>query len=287
MTITAQIRDQDGDSASARTTNLVADAPLTATGTTIDARRNQAFKNVVVARFNDGDPHARPSDFAATIAWGDQTTSAGKIVRDPVTGGFQVKGSHTYKALGAFAVQVSIRDGGKGVVSTSFFTPTNLISDGAVPADHIDPNLINPWGIVAGAASPWWINDAGAGVSTLVDGAGNPNAALPFVTVPPSAAGADPSAPTGIVVQNTAAHPNDFVVSENGHSGASVFIFATEDGTISGWNPGVDRTHAIREVDNSSAGAVYKGLALPDGPERFDLTRGSRPAGHRLPQQPD
>ncbi len=143
-----------------------------------------------------------------------------------------------------------------------------------MPADHIDPNLVNPWGIVAGAASPWWINDAGTGLSELVDGAGNLNAGLPFVTVPPTAGGTDPSAPTGIVVQNNTAHPNDFVVSANGKSGASVFIFATEDGTISGWNPGVDRTHAIREVDSSPAGAVYKGLALLAAPSGSTLPAG-------------
>jgi hypothetical protein len=27
------------------------------------------------------------------------------------------------------------------------FTRTNLVSDGFVPAAHIDPNLVNPWGI--------------------------------------------------------------------------------------------------------------------------------------------
>ena len=31
------------------------------------------------------------------------------------------------------------------------FTQTNLVSDGTVPAEHTDPNLINPWGI----SDPW------------------------------------------------------------------------------------------------------------------------------------
>jgi len=43
----------------------------------------------------------------------------------------------------------------------------------------------------------------------------------------------------------------------------SSFIFATEDGTISGWNPNVDATHSIIAVP--ATGAVYKGLAIaPD-----------------------
>src|SRR6185295_7651687 len=47
------------------------------------------------------------------------------------------------------------------------------------------------------------------------------------------------------------------------------FLWATEDGTIVGWNPNVDATHAIIAVDRSTetdsagdVGAVYKGVAL-------------------------
>src|SRR5216683_1339012 len=42
----------------------------------------------------------------------------------------------------------------------------------------------------------------------------------------------------------------------------AIFIFASEDGTISGWNPGADPQNAVLLVDNSGLGAVYKGLAL-------------------------
>jgi uncharacterized protein (TIGR03118 family) len=81
------------------------------------------------------------------------------------------------------------------------------------------------------------------------------------VTIPPppgSPAGTT-AAPTGNVFNST----TDFVISKNGKSFASLFIFATEDGTISGWNPEVDATHAIIAVDRSKVGlgAVYKGLA--------------------------
>jgi len=66
--------------------------------------------------------------------------------------------------------------------------------------------------------------------------------------------------PTGIVFNNT----SGFSVTENGKSGAALFLFATEDGTISGWNPNVDGTNAILAVDRSKVGlgAVYKGLTL-------------------------
>src|SRR2546429_9902808 len=47
-----------------------------------------------------------------------------------------------------------------------------------------------------------------------------------------------------------------------GGAGTSAhFIFATEDGTIAGWNSG---TSAVLKVDNSNfaTGPVYKGLAI-------------------------
>jgi uncharacterized protein (TIGR03118 family) len=55
-----------------------------------------------------------------------------------------------------------------------------------------------------------------------------------------------------------------FNITSGGHTGSSVFIFATEDGTISGWNPNVNVASSVLAVDNSQggAGAVYKGLAI-------------------------
>jgi uncharacterized protein (TIGR03118 family) len=55
-----------------------------------------------------------------------------------------------------------------------------------------------------------------------------------------------------------------FNISSGGVTGSSVFIFATEDGTISGWNPNVNSGSSILAVDNSQGGtgAVYKGLAI-------------------------
>src|SRR2546425_13283342 len=41
-----------------------------------------------------------------------------------------------------------------------FYAQHNLVSDGAVPADHVDPDLVNPWGLAASATSPWRARDA-------------------------------------------------------------------------------------------------------------------------------
>lgn len=138
-------------------------------------------------------------------------------------------------------------------------TVTNLVSDGAVPAVTIDPNLVNPWGLARSPTSPFWISDNGTGVSTLYNTAG---AKVPLtVTIPAPSGSTDTSAPTGIVFNGNA---GSFQVSSGGKTGTSAFIFSTEDGTISGWSPSVNGTEAILAADESNlgAGAVYKGLAI-------------------------
>ncbi len=138
------------------------------------------------------------------------------------------------------------------------YKQTNLVSDGAVSARTTDPKLKNPWGIAAIPGAPFWIADNATGLSTLYDGLGD---IIPLtVTIPPpkgSAAGTT-AAPTGIVW-----NPNgqQFLLAPQL---AALFIFATEDGTISAWNPTVNLTNAVLEADNSqgATGAVYKGLAL-------------------------
>ena len=132
----------------------------------------------------------------------------------------------------------------------------NLVSDGAVAADHVDPNLVNPWGIVFNPTAFVWVANNHTGTSTLYDGFGNPQSLV--VIIPPPTGSSDTGNPTGIVYYGG----NDFIVSSAGTSGPSRFIFASESGTIAGWAPNVDLKHAILVVDNSASHAIYKGLAL-------------------------
>lgn len=140
------------------------------------------------------------------------------------------------------------------------FLQTNLVADVAGVAANTDPNLLNPWGVAYAPAGPFWVSDNHAGVSTLYDGGGVPfPSPTPLVvTIPLPPGSSDPAAPTGIVFNGTA----DFVVTEGTKSGPSLFIFATEDGTLSGWSQTVDVANAILMVDNSASDAIYKGLAL-------------------------
>jgi uncharacterized protein (TIGR03118 family) len=149
----------------------------------------------------------------------------------------------------------------------SSYLQTNLVSDIPGLAANTDPNLHNPWGLVASPTGPFWVSDNshdfaglphGLGASTLYNGAGQP---LPLVvTIPPGSASPPGSigSPTGIVFNGSS---TDFIVSQGGNSGPALFIFATADGTISGWSPAVNFTNAIKVVDNSGV-ADYEGLAL-------------------------
>src|SRR5271167_3796105 len=131
------------------------------------------------------------------------------------------------------------------------YTVTNLNSDITNAATNLDSNLVNPWGLVASSTSPWWVSDNGTGLSTLYDGTGSPKSLVVSI---PQWDGTPGGNPTGIVHNST----SDFQLSPGN---PAVFMWATEDGTIQGWNPNVLPTMAVIEVNNFP-GAVYKGLAL-------------------------
>lgn len=136
----------------------------------------------------------------------------------------------------------------------SGFAVTNLVSDGAVTASATDASLVNAWGLAAAPGEPMWVANNGTQSSTIYDGSGV--TAFSAVTLPQGING-DPD-PTGIVYNGG----SGFVVTANSLSGASVFIFDGEGGTIMGWSPTVDLAHAVVAYDDGTGGAVYKGLAL-------------------------
>ena len=140
------------------------------------------------------------------------------------------------------------------------YSSTNFQSDLPGLAAHVDPNLVNPWGMAVSSGGTIWVSDNGTGVSTLYGQDGT--AASLVVTIPTSARNKDGGNPTGVVFNSTAF----FKVTKNGNSQPSRFIFVSEDGSISGWSPALDQTHAIIAVDNGtnlgSKRAIYKGATL-------------------------
>jgi uncharacterized protein (TIGR03118 family) len=158
--------------------------------------------------------------------------------------------------------------------------PTLTDKNGMVHvAKFFDPNLVNPWGVGESATSPFWVSDNNNGTSSLYNTAGTPQSLVVAIPAPGDPLGTG-GTPTGLVF-NTAQAQSAFKVSGFDKNGAptmapAAFLFATEDGTILGWNPNVNPPntpvasqgkHAIIAVDHSAIpdaanGAVYKGLAI-------------------------
>lgn len=122
----------------------------------------------------------------------------------------------------------------------------NIVSDQSDAGAATDPDLVNAWGLAFNPKGVAWVSANGKGLAPAYDSNGNSKIK---VTIPPPDGGQPPSAPTGQVF-------NDVV----SNFGGDVFIFATEDGTIAGWQPSAGNTAVIR-ADNSGGNAVYKGLA--------------------------
>src|SRR5690349_21428269 len=77
----------------------------------------------------------------------------------------------------------------------------NLQSDIAGVAEHVDPNLVNPWGMAASSNGTIWVSDNGTGVSTLYQQDGT--ALSLIVSIPTSARNRSGANPTGVVFNST------------------------------------------------------------------------------------
>jgi uncharacterized protein (TIGR03118 family) len=156
------------------------------------------------------------------------------------------------------------------------YTRIDLVTDSGVGGTVKDSHLVNGWGLVSTTTSPFWVSDNATGVSTLYsinNTKGVVATPLGLVVTVPSVRGGR-GTPTGIVAPETPTGVTAFTISGVNPttglqaSGDSIFIFATLDGTISGWNPAVGgmsptgASTATIAADRSSVGATYTGLAI-------------------------
>lgn len=131
------------------------------------------------------------------------------------------------------------------------FKITKLVSNQSGKAKNTDPNLVNPWGLSQAPGGPVWVSDNGTGLTTVYDEGTGTNTGT-VVTIPDGS-------PTGQVYVPSG---TGFDVTENGNTGAALFLFDSEAGVISGWSPSVDQANAVIAYNGSANGSVYKGLAL-------------------------
>jgi uncharacterized protein (TIGR03118 family) len=159
--------------------------------------------------------------------------------------------------------------GTPAAVKAGGYLETDLVANRPGVAVVLDPDLVNPWGIAESATSPFWVSDNGTGVSTLYSSTtNNPIVKNSLVVSIPTCD--DPlgrsGKPTGAVFNIDGGPTGGFRISgvdknNNPTSASAVFLFATEDGTIIGWNPGVNP----KNFDPNKAG-TYGIIAFPDCP---------------------
>jgi uncharacterized protein (TIGR03118 family) len=151
----------------------------------------------------------------------------------------------------------------------SGYQQINLVGYQAGLAHFTDSNL-NGWGMTSLPDGSFAVSNAfTTALITFYDRSGH---VLPqTITVAPSTA--EPFGPvghpTGIVYNPT----SGFVISEGSKSAPARLIIDTIDGTIAGWNPAVDPTHAIVMADHSTGlhPALYTGLEIAQNSEGHEV----------------
>lgn len=150
--------------------------------------------------------------------------------------------SGSFLAAGVFAAATAL---------TAVPASAQFYEQHTLQTDVSDPDLVNAWGLVSSPTSPWWVADNEPGLSTLYNAAGVKQGLVVNV----------PGNPTGAVFN---IGTTTFVLSgannTGGKTGRALFIFSSEDGTISAWNSSGALTQAVVVI--TTPDAVYKGLAI-------------------------
>jgi uncharacterized protein (TIGR03118 family) len=144
---------------------------------------------------------------------------------------------------------------GKEPKTLKDFNQVNLVgNNNEYSPAHIDPHLLNAWGIAFSASGIAWVSSQEGHVSAVYDREGNMLAARPEVAIP-SPAGPTGGNPTGQVA-NMDTSAADFKLSNNA---TGRFFFVGVDGILSGWNPAAGN---FALVIKNNAGSAYTGVAM-------------------------
>src|SRR5512140_1487185 len=151
--------------------------------------------------------------------------------------------------VAASAVSANGDDGGRGLGRDGAYRQVNLVSDLPGVAMLQDTNLVNAWGISFNPTGPFWVSDNGTGLSTLYAVTNDASGATHVSKLALQVGIPGEGNPTGQVFDGTGSFNGD------------IFIFASEDGTISGWRGALG---TAAEVLATRPGAVYKGITIAE-----------------------
>jgi uncharacterized protein (TIGR03118 family) len=139
------------------------------------------------------------------------------------------------------------------------YAERDLVSNVPFAAELLDPDLVNAWGLAFAPTSPAWVADNGTGVSTLYSGSASVVVKVPLTVSIPD------GAPTGAVFNGITS--TGLLITDGVNTRSALFLFASESGKISGWNPTVaavppDTSTTAVTAYSDPDGAIFKGLAL-------------------------
>jgi uncharacterized protein (TIGR03118 family) len=167
-----------------------------------------------------------------------------------------MKTNHPYIKIGLLMIAAAMFMAPKAFGDT--YSWTNFQSDIAGVAQHVDPNLVNPWGMSVSSGGTIWVSDNGTGVATLYHQDGT--AVSLVVTIPTAKQNRGTGNPTGQVFNGT----NFFQVTKNGNSAPARFILSVKMVPFR-LEPHLDPTNAIAVDNGTNRGrnsAIYKGATL-------------------------
>jgi uncharacterized protein (TIGR03118 family) len=215
------------------------------------------FIEHTLAGTRPGTPNGATFEFD----WTPPATNVGDIVLyvagNAANGDNNLTGDHIYTSNVELSAAGTSTPAPSPTISVSKYVQHDLVSDARGVAAQTDVNLVNAWGLALSPTSAFWISNNETGTSTLYNGAGQafPTNSPLVVRVPASAKGGAPKgSPTGVVFNTTP-------LFDIAPGKPATFLFATEDGTISGWNPAVSAAPKVM-VDGSASHAEYTGLAV-------------------------
>jgi uncharacterized protein (TIGR03118 family) len=173
-----------------------------------------------------------------------------------------ITGAAQAAVISASILSTAVAGVAAGFLETDLVANQSLLTD-ANGVKHtpalVDMHLVNPWGVGSTPTSQFWVSDNGKGLSTTYVTPVPPPPSPPppiklgtrVVSIPtPSDPLGSSGTPTGLVF-NIAQAAGAFKISNGTATAPAAFLFATEDGTILGWSPTVDPTHAIIAVPKS------------------------------------
>jgi uncharacterized repeat protein (TIGR01451 family) len=112
--VTSSTSDPNTGNNSSSATTSVAEPAINVSGPITTS--NRSLSNVVVATFTHAGGVEPVSAFAATINWGDGTTSQGTVSLSGTT--YRVRGSHTYARKGSHTITTTVQETGTGPTRT-------------------------------------------------------------------------------------------------------------------------------------------------------------------------